>query len=84
MTKAFSLSYSPYAVRLLCRAMSCFSADKQIYLVDHSRVQDMDKTRPTAVLASVTGLTGLCQRTASSQEKKEKKLSTRCFLSACG
>jgi len=42
--------------------MSCFSADKQIYLVNHSKVQDMDKWKPTAVLPGVTGLTGLPDR----------------------
>jgi len=64
--------------------MSCFSADKQIYLVNHSRVQDVDKTRPTVVLPGVTGLTGLPDRSDQSEpeklqkwEERRKKLSTK-------
>ena len=50
--------------------MSCFSADKKIHLVNHSKGQDMDKLRLAVVL---TGVTGLCQKTASSQKKKRKR-----------
>jgi len=50
--------------------MSYFSAGKKIYLVNHSRVQDMDKLKTTAVLPGVTGLTGLPDRSDRSEPEK--------------
>ena len=71
---------------VLCRATSCYSADKQIYLVDHSRIQDMDETKTTAVLPGVTGLTDLPDQSEPENYSCWLKEETNCVqkvLSQC-
>ena len=54
--------------------MSYPSADKKIHQANHSRVQDMNKLRATAVLPGVTGLTGLNQKTAADRRNKKEAI----------
>ena len=53
----------------------------QIYLVNYSRVQDVDKTRPTVVLPGVTGLPDWSDQSEPEKlqkwEERRKKLSTK-------
>jgi len=69
--------------------MSYLSADKKILLANHSKGQDMDKVKPTAVLTGVTGLTGHPDRSDRSEPEncsswlKEETNSVQKVLSQC-
>jgi len=66
--------------------MSYLSADKKILLANHSKGQDMDKVKPTAVLTGVTGLTGQPDRSEPencSIQKKQERSCLQKVLSQC-
>ena len=69
--------------------MSYLSADKKILLANHSKGQDMEKVKPTAVLTGVTGLTGHPDRSDRSEpencsiQKKQERSRLQKVLSQC-
>ena len=59
--------------------MSYLSADKKILLANHSKGQDMDKVKPTAVLTGVTGRTGQPDRSEPENCSIQKKQERSCL-----